>query len=457
MKNNRYDTIVIGGGPAGQRAALELARHGVRTAIVESRAALGGTCLHEGTIPSKALRTAIIIMSNWRYRKLVGQDQRPLSRLDGSRLLEQVDRVIEKELQVIQDLMERNNIDLVRGRAGFTGTNTIRLDDQGIELEADSFILAAGSVGRKLDWVPYDGTRVIDSDSIYAVVDPLPGSMTIVGTGVVGMEYAMMLALAGVKVHMVGSSGTALGFVDQELVRTCLDELEFLGGQFHPNCKVRSVEAHENSAVVHMDSGESIESEIAMFSVGRQASTADMSLEAAGVETDDRGVVIADSMCRTSAPNIYAAGDIIGPPSLASTSREQGRLAALSLLGLPAKSMDERFIPYGIYTIPEMAWVGKRGGDGSGLVTGRAMYKHLAKGEMLGEDRGFIKLSFDPDTRVLLGAGAVGTDAAELIHVAKLLVEMQATLDDLLAQVFNYPTLAEAYKVAAMDAEAALR
>ena len=452
---DRFDTLVLGAGPAGQRAALELARHRRRVGLVEARSALGGVCLHEGTIPSKALRTAILYLSGRRVRMLAGAVAWPKKRLEGSVLVEQVERVIERELAVIERLMSRHGVDVLYGRARFLSDHAVLLDEER-RLEADSFVVAVGSRARRLDGVMYDDEQVIDSDQLYSVLASLPDRVTIVGAGVVGMEYASMLALAGLQVRLVSHRPEALGFVDQDLVSVCLDAFAEEGGRFLAPVRVDSVSREGGSVSMTFADGTRLEQDLVMYAVGRQAALEGLGLDAAGIDVD-QGRVVVDEAYRTSRPNIVAAGDVIGPPSLASTSREQGRLAALSLLGRKAKPLPSDSIPYGIYTIPEIAWVGATehalAAAGRPCVVGRASYDHLAKGEMLGDRTGFLKLLFHPETRKLLGAGMVGTDATEVIHLAKALVERGAVLDDVLSDVFNYPTLAEAYKVAAMDAE----
>ncbi len=452
---NHYETIVLGAGPAGQYAALELARHGRLVGLVEARSALGGVCLHEGTVPSKALRTAILYLSGKQVRKIAGPEVWPKKRLEGPVLVEQVERVIRSELSVIDRLMSRHGIDVLYGRAQFVSDHEIELDGQS-RLSADSFVVAVGSKARRLETVPYDDALVIDSDQLYAVLGGLPDEVAIVGSGVVGMEYASMLAVAGVHVVMVSHGAQALGFVDQDLVSVCLDEFAAEGGRFLAPASVQKVEATPQTATLFFADGSVLETGLAMFAVGRRAAVDDMGFELVGVRLE-QGKVAVDEAFRTSRPHIVAAGDVIGPPSLASTSREQGRLAALSLLGIPAHPVAPESIPYGVYTIPEIAWVGATEQslvrEGRTYVLGRAEYDNLAKGEMLGDQTGFVKLMFDPDSRRLLGAGMVGTDATELIHVAKGLLDRGARLDDILSDVYNYPTLAEAYKVAAMDAE----
>jgi len=451
----RYDTLVLGAGPAGQRAALELARHQRKVALVEARNVLGGVCLHEGTIPSKALRTAILYLSGRRQRMLTGSVAWPKQRLSGELLAEHVERVIERELTVIHRLMERHGVAVLHGRARFLSNHEVILDETQ-RLEAESFVIAVGSKARRFQGVPYDDEQVIDSDQLYSVLAELPERLTIVGAGVVGMEYASMLALAGYEVCLVNHRPKALGFVDQDLVAVCLEAFEQEGGRFMAPARVTSVLPAGGDVTLEFADGSRMAQDLVMYAVGREAALVGLGLDQAGV-TVDRGCIVVDDHYQTSQPNIVAAGDVIGPPSLASTSREQGRLAARSLLDVPARPLPAESIPYGIYTIPEIAWVGATeqslGVMGQDVVVGRASYSELAKGEMLGDDSGFLKLLFHPESRRLIGAGMVGTDASEVIHLAKVMVDRGASLDDLLSDVFNYPTLAEAYKVAAMDAE----
>ena len=453
-----YDLLCIGSGPAGQRAAVQGAKLGYRVAIIERRRSLGGVCLDTGTIPSKTFREAVLGFAG------SGSvfDRRPARtqvRPTAEELLERVGQVVSQEGTIIEQQLRRNGVDVLGGEASFKDPNTVtvRADGSWREVSAQQIVLAVGTTPAPAPGVTADGEVLITSDDIVKL-KRLPKSLTVVGAGVIGTEYASMFAALGVEVTLVEKRRRPLEFLDEELVDELIHQLRKRNVMFRPGETVERLEVSEGTprrAIIHLESGKRIVSDMALFSVGRIGATAALNLDAAGLTADDRGRLKVDDQFRTVVSHIFAVGDVIGYPSLAATSSEQGRLAACHALGHSTTKMAAHF-PVGIYSIPEISMVGQTERELTEqkvpYEVGVARYREIARGQILGDDSGFLKMLFHREDQRLLGVHIIGTGATELLHIGQTVFGLGAGLDYFLKTVFNYPTLAECYKVAALNA-----
>jgi NAD(P) transhydrogenase len=459
---HEYDLVVIGSGPAGQKAAVQAAKLRRRVAVVECRDRVGGVCMNTGTIPSKTLREAALYLTGMSQRALYGQSYRVKENITIEDLLWRTQHVIDRETEVVRDQLRRNHVDLVLGEGSFLAPHTIRVgrasgDEQ--ELAAEKIVIATGTSPARPDTVEFDDRTIIDSDGILQL-DRIPASLLVVGAGVVGIEYAAIFASLGSKVTVVERRDQLLDFCDGEIVEALRYHLRELGVTFRFRETVTAVERFEEESVTHLESGKQILSEVVLYSAGRQGATEALALGNAGLEADDRGRIAVDDRFRTAVDHIYAVGDVIGFPSLAATSMEQGRLAACDAFGVETNSTRE-VLPIGIYTVPEISFVGRTEEELTDAAipyeVGISRYHELARGQILGETNGLLKLLVDAESRLLLGVHAFGTGATELVHIGQAVMALGGTVDYLVGAVFNYPTLAESYKVAALDATNKLR
>jgi NAD(P) transhydrogenase len=456
----RYDVVVIGSGPAGQRAAMELARGGRKVAVVERRVDVGGLCLHEGTIPSKALRAAILVLTGWRYRNLEFTDPiRSQSRFDVETLLRHVDTVIENELAALTRKLNRQGIDLHFGEARFAGRNAVEVvgENGTTVLTAAHIVVAAGTRAFRPPGIPFDGTTIIDTDQVFCCLEKLRGRLIIVGGGVIAMEYASMFSILGVEVHLLNRRDRVLPFVDRDVVKVHTDHLEARGVTLHLGSEVESAETKNGRPSVRLRSGRALDADLVMFATGRQGNGPLLALDRAGIQPTSNGLIEVNEHYQSGVPHIYAVGDIIGYPSLASTSREQGRLAACHLLDPASEPEPVTLFPFGVYTVPELAWVGPTEDElmdrGETFVAGVGYFSDVAKAGMLAEETGMLKILVQTGSRRLLAVHACGMEVTELVHIGHSIISLGGTLEHLLDNVFNYPTLAESYKLAAYDAQ----
>lgn len=452
-----YDLVVIGGGPAGQKAAVQGAKAGARVLLVERAKSAGGACVRYGTIPSKTLRETALSLD--KFRKLTAHVM-PVdmpAHLQVSSLMDRKDKVITAHEHYMQAQLARNGIELQQGVARFTSPETLEvllLDGSKRNLSSRFFVIAAGSSPRTPDNVPVDHEHILDSDSLLSL-SYLPESLVVLGAGVIACEYASIFAALGVKVTIVDKGPRPLGFMDQELVEHFLKQLRESGGDFLGKRNLVGVRFDGLSSVVtELSDGELLESEKLFCALGRVAPVAGLGLDQAGVKVSARGLIEVDQNLRTNVPNIYAAGDVIGPPALASTSMEQGRRAACHALGLPLSRQAE-LAPAGIYTIPELGSVGMteeqvRERFGAALV-GRARFEEVARGQISAAENGLLKLVAHPETGAVLGAHAAGESATELVHIGQMAIIGGLGFETFIDTVFNFPTFAEAYRVAAFD------
>jgi len=461
MTSYDYDLFVLGSGPAGQRAAIQAAKIGKRTAVAEHRAVVGGVCINTGTIPSKTLREAVMYLSGYRQRSIYGASYTVKDKITMSDLLFRADQVIKNEIDVTRHQLQRNGVSVIQGQGAFVDPHSLHvtaLDGSGEHsVTAEKIVIAVGTETTRDAHIPFDGQRVFTSDDILGLKE-LPRTLAVIGAGVIGLEYATIFSTLGVRVTLIDKRARLLSFIDSEITDALVYHMRDHRAVMRLNEGVKSldkIECEKGPRVcIELDSGKKVTAEKALYSIGRSGATAKLGLQNAGIDTLDRGLLEVNESFQTQVPHIYAAGDVIGFPSLASTSMEQGRLAACHAFGLACESVPELF-PYGIYTIPEISTVGKSEEeltrDGVPYEVGRANYKEIARGQIIGDTTGLLKLMFHCDTRKLLGVSIIGEGASELIHIGQAVLAMGGTIDYFVDTVFNYPTLAECYKTAAFD------
>jgi len=457
MASAEYDLLVLGSGPGGQKAAIAAAKLGHRAAVVERRAMVGGVCINTGTIPSKTLREAVLYLTGMNLRDLYGQNYRVKDDITVADLLARTQHVIGREIEVIRNQLHRNAVDLLHGVARFVDEHTVSVQSEhdGERLvRAGRIVIATGTKPARPASVAFDDVRVLDSDGILHL-ETIPRSLVVVGAGVIGIEYASMFAALGSRVTVVEARDRMLDFCDSEVVEALKFQLRDLSVTFRFGETVLSVEAGERGTITTLASGKRIPADTVMYSAGRQGATDELDLPAAGLEADKRGRIAVKPTYQTDVDHIYAVGDVIGFPALAATSMEQGRLAAYHAFGEPANSL-VALQPIGIYTIPEISYCGQTEDE---LTTssvpyevGISRYRELARGQIIGDSYGMLKLLVSTQSRKLLGVHVFGSQATELVHLGQAMMTCGGTVDQLVDTVFNYPTLSEAYKVAALDA-----
>jgi len=457
-----FDLVVLGSGPGGQKAAIAAAKLERRVAIVERRNMIGGVSVNTGTIPSKTLREAVLFLTGLHLRELYGQSYRVKEDITVADLMARTRHVIGREIDVIRSQLFRNRVTLLQGTGRFLDPHTIGVvDELGREtkVSAEKIIIATGTRPARPDSVEFDGKTIIDSDDILTL-ERVPDTLVVVGAGVIGIEYASMFAALGTKVTVVERRERMLDFVDMEIVESLKYHLRDLAVTFRFGEHVTAVERHPRGTITVLESGKRIPADTVLYSAGRQGMTDEIGLENAGLVADERGRIAVDEHYRTAVPHIYAVGDVIGFPALAATSMEQGRLAAHHACGEPAKAMPA-LQPFGIYTIPEIAFVGRTEEELTRAQVpyevGVARYRELARGQIIGDTYGMLKLLVSPEDHSLLGVHVFGAGATELLHIGQTVMGCGGTVDYLVDAVFNYPTLAESYKVAALDAVNKLR
>src|SRR5579862_5291947 len=451
-----YDLLVIGSGPSGQRAAVSAVKRGKRVALVEMRNVVGGVCINTGTIPSKTMREAVLHLSGYTYRSIYGMNYRVKEKITMSDLAFRVQHVIKTEIDVTEAQLSRNGVDVLTGVASFVDPNTIRVDGgRGTNtFHAEKIIICVGTKPAGSPKVPINGKSIINSDQVLELQD-LPKTLIVVGGGVIGVEYTCMFAALGVRVTLIEKRPKLLEFADQEIVEALSYHLRDSRVTMRLAEEVESVEESSSGGVVaNLESKKRISGDALLFAVGRQGNVDELNLSAAGIEADSRGRIPVDENYTTKVPHIYAVGDVIGFPSLASVSMEQGRIAAANAWGIAAHSNPATY-PYGIYTIPEISFIGKTEeqltDEDVPYEVGVAFYREIARGQIRGDTTGRLKIIFHRETRELLGVHIIGEGAAELLHIGQAVLILKGTVDYFVDTVFNYPTLAECYKAAAFN------
>jgi len=451
------DLVVIGSGPAGQKCAIAAAKAGKRVAVIDRTVMMGGVSVHTGTIPSKTLREAIFQLTGFAVKALHDNGSRSRGDLSVQDLSSRVNAIIERETAVVRVQLRRNGVAIYQGSAHFLDPHTVEVqgEGEGIRVKGEKILIACGTRPAHSPEIPFDNHRIVDTDHL-AGIGRVPKAIIVVGAGVIGLEYASFMAALGADVTLIDQRPVILDFVDREIVEALLYHLRQLGVTFRLGEKVAQagIDAKRDFIFAELESGKQVHGDALIYAVGRQANGDQLHLEAAGVAADSRGRLKVNEFFQTEVPHIYAAGDVIGFPALASTSMEQGRLAANHMFQIPFEHMPELF-PYGIYTIPEISMVGQTEetltSNRVPYEVGIAKYAELAKSMMLGDETGMLKLLFDRQTRKLLGVHALGQRATEIIHIGQAVLFYGGSVEYFRDMVFNYPTLAEAYKVAALD------
>jgi len=451
-----YDLLVIGTGPAGQKAAVQAAKLSKKVGIIERKHVVGGVCINTGTIPSKSLREAVLYLSGFRQRSLYGAEYRLKKTITIEDLAFRANHVIKNEIQIVQHQMARNSIDMFFGAASFLDPHRLHVqsDHGAFELTADFIVIAVGTEPARPADIPFDETTIIDTDGLLSM-KRIPESIVIVGGGVIGTEYASLLAALGVPVTLIDKRPRLLEFVDAEIIEALQQQMKDIGVTLYHEEEVISIKKERHNSVhVSLRHNRPLHTSMLMYAIGRVGATHSLKLDAIGLKPDNRGRLIVNEHLQTSIPHIYAAGDVIGFPALASTSMQQGRHASCHAFGHPDRT-DTSLLPYGIYAIPEISMVGrneeelKQAGVPYGI--GIARYKEIARGQLIGDETGMLKMLFHRHTRHLLGIHTIGEGATELIHIGQAVMAFHGKIDYFIDTVFNYPTLAECYKVAALD------
>lgn len=452
---SHYDLLVIGTGPAGQKAAIQAAKLNKKVGIIERKMVLGGVCINTGTIPSKSLREAVLYLSGFRQRNIYGGGYRLKKTITIEDLAFRANHIIKHEIEIVQQQMARNRVDMFFGTASFLDPHRLRVDTTraALELTADFFVIAVGTEPARPSEIPFDDHTIIDTDGLLTL-QRIPESIVIVGGGVIGTEYASILAALGNPVTLIDKRPRLLEFVDSEIIEALQRQMNDLGVTLYHDEEVLAIKKERRSIGVTLRQNRPIQTSTLMYAIGRVGATQSLNLSSIGLQPDSRGRLTVNEHFQTAIPHVYAAGDVIGFPALASTSMQQGRHAACHAFGHPDRT-DTLLLPYGIYAIPEISMVGRNEEEltqadvpyGVGI----ARYKEIARGQLIGDESGMLKLLFHRHTRHLLGVHAIGEGATELIHIGQAVMAFHGKIDYFIDTVFNYPTLAECYKVAALD------
>jgi NAD(P) transhydrogenase len=455
---NRHDLIVIGSGPAGRRAAIQAAKVGKSVLVVEKGGRVGGVSVHTGTIPSKTLRETVLNLSGWRERGFYGRAYRVKKDIQATDLMARLHKTLDHEVDVLEHQFARNGVRHVTGTGRFEGPHRIEVTSAAGDIqsfESEKYLIAVGTRPFRPHDVPFNGTTVLDSDEIVDLAK-LPRSLTVVGAGVIGVEYATIFSALDVAVSLVEPRPTFLDFIDRELIDDFVHQLRDRGITLRLGSKIAHIEFDRAAPVTVLESGRRIRSEVLLYAAGRVGATDSLNLGCLDLAVDHRGRLQVDPRTfQTSVGHIYAAGDAIGFPSLASTAMEQGRIAACHAFGVQMPPAPE-FFPYGIYSVPEISTIGMTEEEvvkrGIAYECGIARFRETSRGHIMGLNAGLLKMIFAIETRHLLGVHIVGEGATELVHIGQAVLNLKGTLDYFIENTFNYPTLAEAYKIAALDA-----
>ncbi|MBY5552513.1 Si-specific NAD(P)(+) transhydrogenase [Rhizobium leguminosarum] len=455
----QYDLVVVGSGPAGRRGAIQASKLGKKVLVIEQGKRVGGVSVHTGTIPSKTLRETALNLSGWRERGFYGRSYRVKEEISADDLRRRLLITLNHEVEVLEHQFARNRVQHVRGKASFIDASTLQVikdDGETTQVTAASVLLAVGTKPFRPDYMPFDGKTVLDSDELLDIQD-LPRSMVVIGAGVIGIEYATIFSALDTAVTVIDPKATMLDFIDKEIIEDFTYQLRDRNMKLLLGQKADKVERLENGKVgLTLDSGRRLTTDMVLFAAGRMGATDALNLQAIGLEADSRGrLKVNPETFQTSVANIYAAGDVVGFPSLASTSMEQGRIAARVAVGAVAKE-PPKYFPYGIYAVPEISTCGLTEEEmkerGIPYECGIARFRETSRGHIMGLDTGLLKLIFSLKTRRLLGVHIVGEGATELVHIGQAVLNLKGTVEYFVENTFNYPTLAEAYKIAGLDA-----
>lgn len=456
---NHYDLIVIGSGPGGRSAAIQGSKLGKRVLVVEKGQKIGGVSVHTGTIPSKTMRETVLNLSGMREREFYGLSYRVKEDISAGDILERLNKTLSHEVEIQEVQFNRNQVETMFGTARFEDQHHLHIEmehGENVIVRGEIIIIAVGTKPYRPDYVPFNGQTVIDSDELLSM-EKIPSSLAVVGAGVIGLEYATIFSALDVSVTLIDPRTKILDFVDREIMQYMVNQLRDRGVTFRLGHKVERIERDDVSGrhLCHLHSGRLVKAEMVLFAAGRVGSTGNLGLENCGLEVDDRGRVAVNDDFQTSVDNIYAVGDVIGFPSLASTSMEQGRVAVCRAYEQPMSGTSD-FFPYGIYSVPEISMVGMTEEDvqkrNIPYEVGVARFRETARGQIMGLTNGLMKCIFSIKTRRLLGVHIVGEGATELVHIGQAVMAHKGKLNFFIDNTFNYPTLAEAYKIAALDA-----
>lgn len=452
-----YDLIVIGSGPSGRRASVQASKFGKSVLVIDRHGQMGGVSVHTGTIPSKTLRETVLNLTGWRERGIYGINYRVKQHIDAQDLGRRVGKTLSDKVDVLEHQFARNGITLMYGSARFRDPHTLEVTDGQGDVQhvtGKSIVIAVGSEPHRPDHIPFDGTCVIDSDGMVKL-DKIPRSLVVIGAGVIGIEYATIFSALDVRVTVVDQRDHILDFIDRETVQEFVHQLRERGVNFRLGCTLDSIVMEAGQPVAILDGGRRVRGDLLLYTGGRQGATADLNLAAAGLTADSRGRLKVDpDSFQTDVSHIYATGDVIGFPALASTSMEQGRIAACHACGYPVPPAPTYF-PYGIYSVPEISTVGLTEEEAQQkklpYETGIARFRETSRGQIMGETAGFLKIIVCLQTHKLLGVHIVGEAATELIHIGQAVLNFGGSFEYFIEATFNYPTFAEAYKIAALD------
>jgi NAD(P) transhydrogenase len=452
-----FDLIVIGSGPAGQRAAIQGSKMGKHVGLIERREVIGGVCINSGTIPSKTIREAVLHLSGYYYQNVYGVNYRVKEKITMADLAFRVQAVIKTEVDVTEAQLSRNGVEVVHGVARFVDPHKVQVEGPhgDTTLEAERIVIAVGTRPASSPKVPINGRTIINSDQVLDLPE-LPRTLIVVGGGVIGVEYTCMFAVLGVRVTLIEKRDRLLEFADREIIEALSYHLRDSRVTMRLGEELESVEEPTPGTVVaNLMSKKKVSGDALLYAIGRQGAIDDLNLAAAGLEADNRGRIAVNEHYQTKAEHIFAVGDVVGFPSLASVSMEQGRIAASWAFNDQAVTTNPGFYPYGIYTIPEISFIGKTEeqltDEDVPYEVGMAYYREVARGQIRGDTTGRLKLIFHRDTRKVLGVHIIGEGAAELVHIGQAVMTLNGTVDYFIDTVFNYPTLAECYKVAAFN------
>ncbi|CDM57568.1 NAD(P) transhydrogenase [Rhizobium tibeticum] len=455
----QYDLVVVGSGPAGRRGAIQAAKLGKKVLVIEQGKRVGGVSVHTGTIPSKTLRETALNLSGWRERGFYGRSYRVKEEISADDLRRRLLITLDHEVEVLEHQFARNRVQHIRGKASFVDPSTLEVvkdDGEVVKVTGASILLAVGTKPFRPDYIPFDGKTVLDSDELLDI-EELPRSMAVIGAGVIGIEYATIFSALDTAVTVIDPKPTMLDFIDREIVEDFTYQLRDRNMKILLGTKADTVTRLDNGRVeLKLDNGRHMVTDMVLFAAGRMGATDTLNLDAAGLDADNRGrLKVNPETFQTSVPNIYAAGDVVGFPSLASTSMEQGRIAARVAVGAVAKE-PPKYFPYGIYAVPEISTCGLTEEEmkerGIPYECGIARFRETSRGHIMGLDTGLLKLIFSLKTRRLLGVHIVGEGATELVHIGQAVLNLKGTVEYFVENTFNYPTLAEAYKIAGLDA-----
>lgn len=453
-----YDLIIIGSGPSGRTAAIQAAKLKRNVLVIDRKDRLGGVSVHTGTIPSKTLRETVLNLSGWRERSFYGRSYRVKDQIKAEDLKGRLHMTLDHEVDVLEHQFNRNHVETLAGLAHFVGPNELEVETEAgdtTRITGEKFLIATGTRTYRPDYVPFNGTTVVDGDEFLEMAE-IPRALIVVGAGVIGVEYATMFAALDVRVTLIEPRDTFLDFIDQRLIQEFTHQIRENGVDLRLGSAIDSIKDEDDHIEVTLANGRHIRGDMLLFAAGRMGNTDKLNLAAVGLETDHRGrVSVERKSYQTKVPHIYATGDVIGHPSLASTSQQQGRVAACHAMNVPTVP-ESPWFPYGIYSVPEMSTCGMSEEELKErkvpYEVGIARFRETSRGHIMGLEHGLLKMLFSLKTRRVLGVQIVGEGATELIHIAQAVLNLQGTVDYFVQNTFNYPTLAEAYKVAGLDA-----